>query len=657
LTVIGSPKLVDGRWLVLAVEPASELVLRGAAGAHRIAVATFPDAVAEAEIDLAIVEPGEWSLTADEQPLVVPDDLALPPHAVFADGWSVRRAELVRRDDGSLRLVVTPMAPHAEVDSVRVDGAAAVIEGRLAPGAATGDLIGRRRGTTDELRVPATGADGRFAVRVDLSALGGEAGTWDLFLGDLRLATRLDGLANQRSGIAFPRVPAGGLEVRPAYGRGGILTIRVEPKAASAAPVTAEPSTEMSRRRRLVGPLAVRIHRVALALTARALRPRTNRGEPGPVRILLVHAFGIGGTIRTTLNLAGELAGDVDVEIVSLVRRRDRPALAVAPGVRIAALHDLRPHRPRPGLAIRALEALPSLLYHPDDQAYSSASLRSDILLVRWLRSLGPGVLITTRPAFNLVAARLAPPGVVVVAQEHMHLRSHRPGLLADIRRHYPRLHTLAVLTESDRDDYAPVLAGTPVRLVCIPNAVPTLDDGMAHPDANVVVALGRLNTQKGFDRLLRAWEQVAAARPGWQLRIYGSGHLRGALQAMIVERGLYGSAFLMGPTRHAGAALAGGSVYALSSRFEGFAMVLIEAMSKGLAVASFDCPRGPADIITDGRDGLLVADGDIDALAAALVRLIDDEELRRRLGAAAVETARRYGAAEIAAEWRALLG
>jgi glycosyltransferase involved in cell wall biosynthesis len=372
---------------------------------------------------------------------------------------------------------------------------------------------------------------------------------------------------------------------------------------------------------------------------------------------MLVHAYGIGGTIRTTLNLAGELAaGGVDVEMVSLIRRRHRPALSVAPGVRIVSLHDLRPDRPRPGFAARVLEKLPSLLYHPDDQAYSSASLRSDVLLVRWLRSLGPGVLITTRPAFNLLAARLAPPGVDVVAQEHMNLRSHRRGLMTDIRRHYPRLHTLAVLTETDRREYTAALEDTSLRLVCIPNAVPALDDGSAHPEARVVVALGRLNTQKGFDRLLLAWEQVAAARPGWQLRIYGGGHLRGSLQAMILDRGLYDSAFLLGPTRHAGAALAGASVYALSSRFEGFAMVLIEAMSKGLAVASFDCPHGPADIISDGEDGLLVPDGDIAAFAAALVRLIDDEEMRRRLGAAAAETARRYGAAEIAAQWRALL-
>jgi glycosyltransferase involved in cell wall biosynthesis len=149
----------------------------------------------------------------------------------------------------------------------------------------------------------------------------------------------------------------------------------------------------------------------------------------------------------------------------------------------------------------------------------------------------------------------------------------------------------------------------------------------------------------------------VAAARPDWRLRIYGRGHLREALDATISERGLSGSVSMMGVTRDIGGALAGGSVFVLSSRHEGFGMVLIEAMSKGLAVVSFDCPHGPSDIIDDDRDGVLVRNGDVAALTAALLRVTGDAELRRRLGAAGVDAARRYDPAEIVARWQDLLG
>jgi glycosyltransferase involved in cell wall biosynthesis len=411
-------------------------------------------------------------------------------------------------------------------------------------------------------------------------------------------------------------------------------------------------------RRLVLAPAAIAAHRTALAAARLLLRPRrpAAAGDPRRVRILLLHAYGMGGTIRTSLNVAEHLARSRPVEIISLLRRRDEPFFALPAGVSPAPLHDLRPGRRR-GVLERALARLPSLLVHPDDHAHAQASLWSDVLLVRKLRSLAGGFLVTTRPAFNVIAAELAPPGVVTIGQEHMNFSSHpHRGLERAIRRHSPRLDALTVLTRDDERDYGELLAAAPTRVVRIPNALPPLDGGTSALDARVVVAAGRLNRQKGFDLLVPAFAEVLRAAPDWELRIYGTGPERAALQRQIASLGVDGGVRLMGATPQLGSALAEGSLFVLSSRFEGFGMVLVEAMSKGLPVVSFDCPRGPSEIVTDGVDGLLVPAGDVHALAAAMLRVIGDEAFRRRAGAAALQAAQRYDLAAIGAEWEVLL-
>jgi hypothetical protein len=222
------------------------------------------------------------------------------------------------------------------------------------------------------------------------------------------------------------------------------------------------------------------------------------------VRIVVHNAFAMGGTVRTTLNLAEHLAGAHQVEVVSVRRHAERAFFPPPPGVTVTVLDDLT--RSAGGPLARVARRLPSLLVHPEDYAYPGASLLTDVRLARLLRRSGGDVVIATRPAYSLLVGALAPRGAVTIGQEHLNFAAHRPALAADVRRGYGALDALAVLTAGDAADYGRLLGGSGTRVVKIPIAVPPLGGGRAALDAPVVVAAGRLTRQKGFELGLEAF-------------------------------------------------------------------------------------------------------------------------------------------------------
>lgn len=170
------------------------------------------------------------------------------------------------------------------------------------------------------------------------------------------------------------------------------------------------------------------------------------------------------------------------------------------------------------------------------------------------------------------------------------------------------------------------------------------------------IVGLGRLAWQKGFDLLIEAFSQIAAAHPEWTLIIYGEGERRNALESLVRTKSLESRVFLPGAVQQVPAVLSEASVFVLSSRYEGFPNALCEAMACGLPVISFDCPSGPNEIIRHNIDGILVKAGDIEALAKALDTLIRDNNLRRSLAVRATEITKRFEVKKIMNMWEELL-
>ncbi|WP_406141015.1 glycosyltransferase family 4 protein [Streptomyces sp. NBC_01089] len=376
------------------------------------------------------------------------------------------------------------------------------------------------------------------------------------------------------------------------------------------------------------------------------------------ITFMLHNAYGIGGTIRTTFTLAGTLAEQHDVEIVSVFRHLDRPTLGAPGNVRMSHLVDMR--KDSEGFAGNDPDhARPATVFPRGDHRHRQYSRLTDTRIAGYLKSLEADVIVGTRPGLNVQIARQARRGPVRVGQEHLTLDSHKALLRREIGHHYGLLDAVTTVSEADAHAYRTGLALPGLRIEAIPNSVPEPRLPASDTTAKWVVAAGRLTETKRFDLLIRAFGQVVAVRPDWRLRIYGagdaSGNEKGALRALIDELGLYNHVFLMGPANPIEAEWVKGSVAAVTSRLESFGMSLVEAMRSGLPAVSTDCPHGPREIITDGTDGLLVPVGDTGAIASALLELIEDDTRRARMGKAARENAARFDPAPVAARHEAL--
>ncbi len=209
------------------------------------------------------------------------------------------------------------------------------------------------------------------------------------------------------------------------------------------------------------------------------------------------------------------------------------------------------------------------------------------------------------------------------------------------------QLSKFIVLTHEDAESYPEIS-----NITVIPNPVSFIPQKVSNCTNKQIIAVGRYHLQKGFDRLITVWQQVHSKHSDWLLRIYGEGSLRDKLTAQVVELNLQDNCLLEHAVPDIATKLQESSIFVLSSRFEGFGMVIVEAMACGLPVVSYACQCGPRDIISEGIDGLLVKEGDISGLAAGINQLIENDELRQKMGKQARKKAEQYTIEKIGKKW-----
>jgi glycosyltransferase involved in cell wall biosynthesis len=249
---------------------------------------------------------------------------------------------------------------------------------------------------------------------------------------------------------------------------------------------------------------------------------------------------------------------------------------------------------------------------------------------------------------------------VRVVCWEHFNFGMDGGKRKRTVARHLAALLAADVVTLTERDKEAwrkktVALA----RLHAIFNPVnPRQVDFPYDTGLRTVLAVGRLVEQKGFDLLLRSWAEVkhVAIAKEWNLIIVGDGEERVRLLGQIGRLGLCDSVSLHPATQAIHEHYRRSAIICCPSRYEGLPMVLIEASQNGIPIVAFDCPTGPAEIVDNGVSGILVPDGDVPALATALITVMSDTQVRKDLSAGARAAATRFSRDQVLAKWNRLL-
>ena len=297
-------------------------------------------------------------------------------------------------------------------------------------------------------------------------------------------------------------------------------------------------------------------------------------------------------------------------------------------------------------------------IYHMLIRKYQNA-------LVKLLNRIKPDIVISTlgRDMDFLTSLK---DGSKKIGESHIakpymrnfHLMEAKGGIYKYIAKYWRRkqekairkLDAFVVLTHEDAQSWNEVR-----KSIVIPNMMTIETDIVSSCKGKTIISVGRYSEQKGYDLLIESWKIVAQKHPDWCINIYGEGELKDSLQQQINTANLQQQIKLCQPVTNITKKYLESTFYVMSSRFEGFGLVLMEAMNCGLPCVSFDCPYGPSGIIRHQEDGLLVDNGNIHALAESICYMIENQEKRIEMGKKAKENIQRYSRGSIMAQWESL--
>lgn len=378
------------------------------------------------------------------------------------------------------------------------------------------------------------------------------------------------------------------------------------------------------------------------------------------ITFIAYNIYGVGGTVRTTVHSANMLSQlGYDVEIYSIKRTSAVPTFELLPSVKVIPLFDSRrgkvfhPKSKRIFKLIKKiLMKIPSILIDKTEDLYPQFNLFIDIKLYRALKKMDSDVIISTFPSLNLLSLKYGPKKSYKIGQEHSQFDVHSKSLQKKIKKEYSKLDVLTCLSQEEAERYQNV--NNKINISIIPNAT-LVSKKKSTLDNPYIITAGRLTEDKAFDKLIKIFANVHSKHPEWKLKIYGNGSERSNLIKLINDLKMNSHIKLLPPSKELGLEMEKSSIFALTSKYESFGMVLVESMAAGVPCISY-ASKGPNLLIENGINGFIIEQDQEKEFCEKLIQLMERKDLRMKFATKSQETVSKYSYENVQKKWKDLI-
>ncbi|WP_214706853.1 MULTISPECIES: glycosyltransferase family 4 protein [unclassified Exiguobacterium] len=378
------------------------------------------------------------------------------------------------------------------------------------------------------------------------------------------------------------------------------------------------------------------------------------------IAFIVYNIYGVGGTVRTTVHSANMLSElGHEVEIYSVKRTSAVPTFPLLPSVKLIPLFDSRRGKvfhPKSNkifkLFKRLLLKVPSILIDKSEDLYKQFNLFIDLKLYRALKKIDSDVVISTFPSINLLNIKYVPKKCFKIGQEHSQYDVYSDALQSKIKKEYSKLDILTCLSQEEADRYKEVVEKINVKI--IPNAALVNEERSTLENPYIITA-GRLTEDKAFDKLVKIFAEVHPEFPEWKLKIFGNGEERKKIITLINNLGMGSHIKLLPPTKELELEMTKASIFALTSKYESFGMVIVESMAAGLPCISY-ASKGPNLLIENGQNGFIIEQDQEEEYIEKLKKLMQSKDLRMQMVLNSQKTVSTYAYENIKHLWDELI-